>query len=73
MPTSPPTQEQARQQWGACLAVGGVGRWGGGGWGIVIKSGRIDPMSERADRGTWARWFVRQEQRKAGFKTSQQR
>lgn len=40
---------------------------------VAIKSGRIDPMSERSDRGTWARWFVRQEQRKAGFRTSQRR
>ncbi|MBX3378426.1 MAG: IS5 family transposase, partial [Phycisphaeraceae bacterium] len=40
---------------------------------IAIKSGRIDPMSERSDQGTWARWFVRQEQRKAGFRTSQRR
>jgi transposase len=40
---------------------------------IAIKSGRIDPMSARADRGTWARWFARQEQRKAGFRTSQRR
>ncbi|MCL4211963.1 MAG: IS5 family transposase [Phycisphaeraceae bacterium] len=40
---------------------------------IAIKSGRIDPMSERSDQGTWARWFVRQEQRRAGFRTSQRR
>ena len=40
---------------------------------VAIKSGRIDPTSERADEGTWARWFVRSEQRGAAFKKSQRR
>lgn len=40
---------------------------------VAIKSGRIDPTSERADDGTWARWFVKSEQRRAAFKKSQRR
>lgn len=40
---------------------------------VAIKSGRIDPTSDRADEGTWARWFVRSEQRRAAFKKSQRR
>ncbi len=38
---------------------------------VAIKSGKIDPTSERADDGTWARWFVRGEQRSAAFRKSQ--
>ena len=37
------------------------------------KSRRIDPTSRRADEGTWARWFVRSEQRRAAFNKSQRR
>lgn len=40
---------------------------------VAIKSGKIDPTSERADDGTWARWFVRGEQRRAAFRKSQRR
>jgi transposase len=40
---------------------------------VAIKSGKIDPLSDRADEGTWARWFVRSEQRRAAFKKSQRR
>lgn len=40
---------------------------------VAIKSGRIDPTSDRADDGTWARWFVRSEQRSAAFRKSQRR
>jgi hypothetical protein len=32
---------------------------------VGIKSGKIDPTSTRADDGTWARWFVRSEHRRA--------
>jgi IS5 family transposase len=31
---------------------------------VAIKSGTIDPLGDRADDGTWARWFVRSEQRR---------
>jgi transposase len=40
---------------------------------VAIKSGKIDPTSTRADEGTWARWFVKSEQRRAAFKKSQRR
>lgn len=40
---------------------------------VAIKSGRIDPTSARADEGTWARWLVRSEQRRAAFRKSQRR
>lgn len=40
---------------------------------VAIKAGRIDPTSDHADEGTWARWFTRGEQRRAGFKRSQRR
>jgi len=40
---------------------------------VAIKAGKIDPTSERADDGTWARWFVRGEQRGAAFRKSQRR
>lgn len=40
---------------------------------VAIKSGRIDPLGDRADEGTWARWFVRSEQRRAAFRKSQRR
>lgn len=40
---------------------------------VAIKAGRIDPTSDRADEGVWARWFARGEQRRAGFKRSQRR
>ena len=40
---------------------------------VAIKSGRIDPLRAGADEGTWARWFVRSEQRRAAFKKSQRR
>lgn len=36
---------------------------------VAIKSGRIDP----GDDNSWARWFVRREQRRSGFRTSQRR
>lgn len=36
---------------------------------IAIKSGRIDP----GDDNSWARWFVRQSQRRKAFKISQRR
>lgn len=36
---------------------------------VAIKSGRI----EARDDGSWARWFVRSEQRRAAFKKSQRR
>lgn len=36
---------------------------------VAIKSGRIEPR----DDGSWARWFVRSEQRSAGFRKSQRR
>lgn len=36
---------------------------------VAIKSGRIEPR----DDGSWARWFVRSEQRRAAFKKSQRR
>ncbi len=36
---------------------------------VAIKAGRIDPR----DDGSWARWFVRSEQRRAAFKKSQRR
>jgi transposase len=40
---------------------------------VAIKAGRIDPLRDGADEGTWARWFVRQGQRRAGFRKSQRR
>ncbi len=40
---------------------------------IAIKAGRIDPLREGADEGVWARWMVRQEQRRPGFRKSQRR
>jgi hypothetical protein len=40
---------------------------------VAIKSGRVDPLRQNADEGTWARWFVRSEQRRAAFKKSQRR
>ena len=40
---------------------------------VAIKGGKIDPLSDRADEGTWARWFVKSEQRRAAFKKSQRR
>jgi transposase len=40
---------------------------------VPIKSGKIDPLRDGADEGTWARWFVRSEQRRAAFKKSQRR
>lgn len=40
---------------------------------VAIKSGKIDPLRDGADDGTWARWFVRSEQRRAAFKKSQRR
>ncbi len=40
---------------------------------VAIKSGKIDPLRDSADDGTWARWFVRSEQRRAAFKKSQRR
>jgi len=40
---------------------------------VALRSGRIDPLREGSDEGTWARWFVRQGQRRAGFKKSQRR
>lgn len=36
---------------------------------VAIKSGRIEPR----DDGSWARWFVRNERRRAAFKKSQRR
>lgn len=36
---------------------------------VAIKAGRIEPR----DDGSWARWFVRSEQRRAAFKKSQRR
>lgn len=36
---------------------------------VAIKRGRIEPR----DDGSWARWFVRSEQRRAAFKKSQRR
>jgi transposase len=40
---------------------------------VAIKSGRIDPLRDGADEGTWARWSVRGEQRRAAFQKSQRR
>ena len=40
---------------------------------VATKGGKIDPLSDRADEGTWARWFVKSEQRRAAFKKSQRR
>jgi transposase len=40
---------------------------------VAIKSGKIDPLRDGADDGTWARWFVRSEQRRAAFTKSQRR
>lgn len=40
---------------------------------VAIKAGKIDPLRDGADEGTWARWFVRSEQRRAAFKKSQRR
>lgn len=40
---------------------------------VAIRSGRIDPLGDRADEGTWARWFVKSEQRRAAFRKSQRR
>jgi hypothetical protein len=40
---------------------------------VAIKSGTIDPLGDRADEGTWSRWFVRNEQHRVGFKKSQRR
>lgn len=40
---------------------------------VAIKTGKIDPLRDGADDGTWARWFVRSEQRRAAFKKSQRR
>lgn len=40
---------------------------------VGIRSGTIDPTREFAGEGTWTRWFVRSEQRRAAFKTSQRR
>lgn len=40
---------------------------------VAIKGGRIDPLRDGADDGTWARWFVRSEQRRAAFKKCQRR
>jgi transposase len=40
---------------------------------VAIKDGRIDPLRAGADEGTWARWFVKSEQRRAAFKKSQRR
>jgi len=40
---------------------------------VALRSGRIDPLREGSDEGTWARWFVRQGQRRAGFRKSQRR
>lgn len=40
---------------------------------VAIKSGKIDPLGDRADDGTWARWFAKREQRRAAFKKSQRR
>lgn len=40
---------------------------------VAIKSGRIDPLGDRADEGTWARWFARSDQRRAAFRKSQRR
>jgi hypothetical protein len=36
---------------------------------VAIKAGRIEPR----DEGSWARWFVRGEQRRAAFRKSQRR
>lgn len=36
---------------------------------VAIKAGRLEPR----DEGSWARWFVRSEQRRAAFKKSQRR
>ena len=40
---------------------------------MALKSGRIDPLRDGADEGTWARWLVRQEQLRAGFRKSLRR
>jgi len=40
---------------------------------VALRSGRIDPLQEGSDEGTWARWFVRQGQHRAGFRKSQRR
>ena len=40
---------------------------------VAIKAGKIDPLRDGADEGTWTRWFVRREQRRAAFKKSQRR
>lgn len=40
---------------------------------VAIKSGKIDPLRDSADKGTWARWFVKNAQRRAAFKKSQRR
>lgn len=40
---------------------------------VAIKTGKIDPLRDGADDGTWARWFVRSEQRRAAFKKGQRR
>ena len=40
---------------------------------VAIKAGKIDPLRDSADDGTWARWFVRSGQRRAAFKKSQRR
>jgi transposase len=40
---------------------------------VAIKSGKIDPLRAGAEEGTWARWFVRSEQRSVAFKKSQRR
>ncbi len=40
---------------------------------VAIKAGKIDPLGDRSDEGTWARWFVRSEQRRAAFRKSQRR
>jgi hypothetical protein len=40
---------------------------------VAIKSGKIDPLGDRADEGTWARWFARSERSRAPFKKTQRR
>ena len=40
---------------------------------VAIKGGTIDPLRDNADEGTWARWFVKGEQRRAAFRKSQRR
>lgn len=41
---------------------------------VAIRSGRIDPLrGGGGEEGVWARWFVRQGRRRAGYRKSQRR